>query len=148
MTEKNIAIIVKKKKRQNWWKTPLAQMCWYYRSMSFCSVLEFVPMYYWKKVELRNSTFWNVGEKLGFLFSIWGTWESWAISCLGWHIFWYSQLKKNLFFSFKWRQPEVSTINSLGVMNFWIFFYFFAFSQKSIFFIDPIFSVLCNNREE
>ena len=93
----------------------------------------------WKTVKLRNSTFWNVGEKLGFPFSIWGTWGSWAISCLGWYIFWYSQLRKSLFFSFKWRQPEVSTIISFGAMNFLIFFYFFAFLQKSRFFIDPIF---------
>ena len=58
---------------------------------------------------------------------------------MGWYIFWYSQLRKSWFFSFKWRQPEVCRINIFFFMIFWIFFYFFALSRKSIFFMDPNF---------
>ena len=54
----------------------------------YLTATSFLSFYfYWKKVELHNSTFWNVGEKSGFLFSICGTWESGAISRLGWCIF-------------------------------------------------------------
>ena len=44
-------------------------------------------VHYWKKVKLHNSTFWNVGEKSGFPFSIWSICKSWAIFWLGWYIF-------------------------------------------------------------
>ena len=45
-----------------------------------------------KKVELRNSTFWNIWAKLGFWFLIWGTCQRWAISHLRLYISLYSQL--------------------------------------------------------
>ena len=103
---------------------------------------------HWKKVELRNSTFWNVGEKSGIPFSIWGTCGSWAISRLGWYIFFIFTAKKELFFSFQMAPTRGFYDHyflSYDFMNLFLFYHIFT---KIIFFIDPNFGSYVTMKEQ
>ena len=91
---------------------------------------------YWKKVELLNSTFWNVGEKLGFPFSIWVTFRKLGRFWAGSIHFLIFTAKKELIFLFQ-MAPTRGLYND----------YFSSYDFFNLFLFFRIFCIFPENEE-